>query len=167
MKKILIIAAIVTYLFACSTDTRTKDGSSTTETSSGSNTNSSLKDMMDDTAGFAAAEKGIGRFTDVKLEPNLNSKSAAQGNGIYELKCLSCHKLNKERVVGPGWEGVTIRRKPEWILNFITNVDEMLEKDPEALAMLEICLVRMPNQSLSDDDARHVLEFMRKNDGVK
>jgi len=27
--------------------------------------------------------------------------------------------------------------------------------------------VRMPNQNLTDDDARHVLEFMRGNDGVK
>jgi hypothetical protein len=27
--------------------------------------------------------------------------------------------------------------------------------------------VRMPNQNLSDDDARNVYEFMRKNDGVK
>jgi hypothetical protein len=25
----------------------------------------------------------------------------------------------------------------------------------------------MPNQNLSDDDARNVLEFMRENDGVK
>jgi len=25
----------------------------------------------------------------------------------------------------------------------------------------------MPNQSLSDDDARNLYEFMRKNDGVK
>lgn len=53
------------------------------------------------------------------------------------------------------------------IMNFITNTDEMLNKDPEAQAQLEICLVRMPNQSLSDDEARNLLEFMRKNDGVK
>jgi hypothetical protein len=52
-------------------------------------------------------------------------------------------------------------------MNFATNVDEMLAKDPEAQAQLEICLVRMPNQNLTDDDARHVFEFMRKNDGVK
>ena len=38
---------------------------------------------------------------------------------------------------------------------------------PAAQAQLEICLVRMPNQNLSDDEARHLLEFMRKNDGVK
>ena len=52
-------------------------------------------------------------------------------------------------------------------MNFITNTDEMINKDPAAQAQLEICLVRMPNQNLSDDDARHLFEFMRRNDGVK
>jgi hypothetical protein len=53
-------------------------------------------------------------------------------------------------------------------MNFITNPDPMIDKDPEVQAQLEICLVRMPNQGLSDDDeARSILEYMRKNDGVK
>ena len=50
-------------------------------------------------------------------------------------------------------------------MNMITNVDMMLEKDPEAQRLLEECLVRMPNQNLTKDEARQVLEFMRKNDG--
>ena len=52
-------------------------------------------------------------------------------------------------------------------MNFITNPDDMIDKDPELQAQLEICLVRMPNQSLTDDDARKLLEFMRQNDGVQ
>ena len=70
-------------------------------------------------------------------------------------------------MVGPGWKGVTTRKTPEWIMNFITNPDPMIEKDPEVRAQLELCLVRMPNQALSDTEARNLLEFMRKNDGVK
>jgi cytochrome c551/c552 len=92
---------------------------------------------------------------------------ADAGSKIFDVKCSSCHKLTDEKLVGPGWKGVTSRHKPEWILNFVTNTDEMIEKDPKAQAMLELCMVRMPNQNLSDDDARHVYEFMRKNDGVK
>jgi pyruvate-formate lyase-activating enzyme len=69
--------------------------------------------------------------------------------------------------VGPGWKAVTSRHSAEWIMNFVTNTDEMLNKDPKAQAQLEICLVRMPNQNLSDEDARALYEFMRKNDGVK
>jgi len=109
--------------------------------------------------------KGIGKFQNVELTHPLDQKMVAAGQKVYDVKCGSCHKLTDEKVVGPGWKGVTDRRAPEWIMNFVTNVDEMLDKDAEAQAMLEVCMVRMPNQNLSDEEARNVLEFMRKNDG--
>ncbi|HEY1113606.1 MAG TPA: cytochrome c [Chitinophagaceae bacterium] len=120
--------------------------------------------------GGSAAEmgsdpKGIGKFRNVELTHPLDPQMIATGKQVYEVKCQSCHKLTDERLVGPGWKGVTDRRTPEWIMNFSTNVDEMIEKDTAAQKMLEICLVRMPNQNLSDADARGVLEFMRQNDG--
>lgn len=31
---------------------------------------------------------------------------------IQSVKCSSCHKLTDERLVGPGWKGVTNRQKP-------------------------------------------------------
>lgn len=89
------------------------------------------------------------------------------GKATYELKCQSCHKLTDEKLVGPGWKDVTKRREPLWIMNMITNVDMMLETDPEAQKLLELCMVRMPNQNISQEEARKVLEFMRSNDGVK
>jgi hypothetical protein len=104
---------------------------------------------------------------DIEITHPLNASWVNEGKGIYELKCQACHKLNNEKIVGPGWQGVTKRRKPEWIMNMITNVDMMLEKDPEAQRMLEECLVRMPNQNLNKDEARKVLEFQRNNDGEK
>ena len=109
--------------------------------------------------------KGLGKFTNVELTHPLDEKMVKQGETVYDVKCASCHKLSDEKLVGPGWKGVTDRRTPEWIMNFVTNTEEMLDKDAEAQAMLEICMVRMPNQNLSDEDARAVLEFMRKNDG--
>ena len=104
---------------------------------------------------------------DVELTTPLNQQWVTAGKGTYELKCQACHKLTAERLVGPGWQGVTQRREPHWIMNMITNVDMMLEKDPEAQKLLEQCLVRMPNQNLSKDESRQVLEFMRSNDGTK
>ncbi|MDZ4666713.1 MAG: cytochrome c [bacterium] len=111
--------------------------------------------------------KGVGKFTSVELAPNLDQKLADAGKGVYDMKCGACHRLTEVKLVGPGWKGVTSRRKPEWIMNFSTNPEEMLSKDASAMAMLEECLVKMPNQNLSDEDARNVLEFMRSNDGVK
>jgi len=104
---------------------------------------------------------------DVHLTSPLNQQWVAQGENIYEMKCSPCHKLTDEKLVGPGWKGVTQRRKPDWILNMITNVDMMLEQDQEAQRLLEECLVRMPNQNLNFDEARRVLEFQRSNDGEK
>ena len=104
---------------------------------------------------------------DVQLSTPLNAEWVATGKSTYELKCQSCHKLTDEKLVGPGWAGVTKKREPHWILNMITNIDMMLETDPEAQKLLEQCLVRMPNQNLTLDEARQVLEFMRSNDGEK
>ncbi|MFE3847947.1 c-type cytochrome [Flavobacterium sp. LB3P45] len=111
--------------------------------------------------------RGLGKFTTVDLGDKLDVAMAAEGDKIQSVKCSSCHKMTDEKLVGPGWKGVTSRHKPEWIMNFITNPDPMIDKDPKLQAQLEICLVRMPNQALSDKDARNLLEFMRKNDGVK
>ena len=104
---------------------------------------------------------------DVHLTTPLNQQWVAEGKNIYDVKCSPCHKLTDEKLVGPGWKGVTQRRKPDWILNMITNVDIMLEKDPQAQRLLEECIVRMPNQNLKLDEARKVLEFQRSNDEEK
>ena len=103
----------------------------------------------------------------VELTNPLNQEWVAKGNTSYEMKCLPCHKLTADKLVGPGWLGVTKRRKPEWIINMVTNVDMMLEKDEEAQKLLEQCLVRMPNLNIPQDETRQLLEFMRANDGEK
>jgi hypothetical protein len=112
-------------------------------------------------------KRGEGKFDKVDLAENLDQGMAAEGQKVAEVKCTSCHKTTSEKLVGPGWKGVTSRHRPEWIMNFITNPDPMITKDPKLQAQLEICLVRMPNQGLNDSEARNILEYMRKNDGVK
>jgi hypothetical protein len=164
MKKIsmLAVAALVALTVACGTHDK-KDPSNPSE--SASNTGSA----PDNGAPSYDPKRGEGKWTaeNTNATGPLNQEWAASGESIANTKCTSCHKLTEEKLVGPGWAGVTKRRKPEWIMNFITNPDPMIEKDPEAQAMLEICLVRMPNQNLSDAEARNLLEFMRKNDGEK
>lgn len=114
-------------------------------------------------------KRGEGKWTAelLALTDKLDEAKAKVGEEVSNVKCTSCHKMTDERLVGPGWKDVTVRRTPEWLMNFITNPDPMIDKDPEVQAMLELCLVRMPNQSLTDDDSRAILEYMRKIDGVK
>lgn len=164
MKKIILITiiSVITTLFIGCNSTPTKEDFSTNET-----TETSTATTTDNGNPSYDPKRGEGKFTNVEVGASLDAAMATEGEKVYNVKCSSCHKLTDEKLVGPGWKGVTIRRTPEWIMNFITNTDEMLDKDPEAQAQLEICLVRMPNQSLSDAEARSLLEFQRKNDGVK
>jgi cytochrome c551/c552 len=165
MKKILAFLIIPVFIFSCSSNTQNAgtDENKADDTYQPTTTAAEHPELKDEVEN----NRGIGKFTHVDLSSTLDKKLADAGNSVYELKCYSCHKLTDEKLVGPGWKGVTQRRAPEWIMNFATNTDEMLTSDPQAKAMLEICLIRMPNQNLTEDDARKVLEFMRENDGLK
>ena len=110
--------------------------------------------------------KGIGEIKNVELNDPLNEDMASNGKAIYDLKCAACHRLSDTRVVGPGFKGITSKRKPEWIMNMITNVEIMLEEDATARQLLEECLTRMPNQNVSVSDARDILEFLYQNDAA-
>jgi len=157
MKKLAIVLCIVAFISACGgagSDKKATDPYDSKSTTANGNPSYD-------------PNRGEGKFTKVDVGATVDATLAANGEKVYGVKCSSCHKLTEEKLVGPGWKGVTSRHSGVWIMNFITNTDEMLNKDPKAQAQLEICLVRMPNQNLSDDDARALYEFQRKNDGVK
>lgn len=149
----------VSAFVACSS-TPSKEDSSATEQTTEPTASSTENPTYD-------PNRGEGKFTKVEVGATLDEAMATSGEKIVNVKCASCHKMTDEKLVGPGWKGVTTRKSAEWIMNFITNPDAMIDQDPELQAQLEICLVRMPNQGLTDDDARQIYEFMRKNDGVK
>ncbi|MBL7729945.1 MAG: cytochrome c [Chitinophagaceae bacterium] len=158
MKKLLVLSTIILLIAACG-------GSEGGKKNPADNPSEPAKTETGNPS--YDPKRGEGKFTSVEVSPSLDAAKAEAGEKVYSVKCGSCHKLSDEKLVGPGWKGVTSRHTAEWIMNFSTNPDEMLNKDPKAQAMLELCLVRMPNQNLSDDDARNVYEFMRKNDGIK
>ena len=157
MKKIILFSCtvLVLIMYACS----------------GGTNNSNDKASEDNATATAVSKydphRGEGKFDHVDVSPALNTTMADAGKKVYNIKCAACHKLTDEKLVGPGWSGVTKKLSAEWIMNFITNPDVMIDKDPEVQAQLEICLVRIPNQNLTDEDARNIYEFMRMNDGVK
>lgn len=158
MKKLFIVFAIATFTYACGNQEGKKTDANATEPQKETTANGNPS---------YDPNRGEGKFKDVQVSPTLDATLAEKGQKEFDVKCSSCHKLTDEKLVGPGWKGVTQRNKADWILNFITNTDEMLNKDPKAQAQLEICLVRMPNQNLTDEAAKALYEFMRKNDGVK
>ncbi len=159
-KQILSIFSITVLMFAASCggdDKKTTTATTTTETPA----------TVPDAATYDPT-RGEGKFDATNVTVGaLDAAMATKGKAIAETKCFSCHKTTDERLVGPGWKGVTERRTPHWLMNFITNPDPMIDKDPEVQAQLELCLVRMPNQNLAEQEARDIVEFMRQNDGAK
>ena len=153
MKNATVIMFIALWFFACGGSDNSADNTS------GESPQSMIPDAKEDDG------KGVGPVQEVVLNNPLNPDMVAAGSVIFDMKCAACHKLSDQRVVGPGFKGVTDRRKPEWIMNMVMNADIMLEEDPTAQALLKECLVRMPNQNLSEEDARNVLEFALANDG--
>jgi cytochrome c551/c552 len=160
MKNLLLFLAFATVFAACGGGKAPDQPASTPN---------STEEKTPEGAPKYDPNRGLGKWTaeNVAIGAALDPAMAEEGSKIQSVKCASCHKLSDEKLVGPGWKGVTQRRKPEWIMNFITNPDPMIDKDPAVQAQLELCLVRMPNQNLTDTEARAVLEFMRKNDGVQ
>lgn len=165
--KTVALATLALTLFACGGDKQTDTiPSNTTETTTGTSTADEGTATASTDAATYDPKRGLGKHENVDVS-KFDPAMAAAGKKIAEVKCTSCHKPTDEKLVGPGWAGVTKRQTPEWIMNFISNPDPMIDVDPELQKQLELCLVRMPNQSLSDTDAREVLEYMREIDGAK
>jgi hypothetical protein len=105
-----------------------------------------------------------GRFSEVKFTQPLDNILAEKGHVIADAKCGPCHKLTDEKLIGPGWKGITQRRSPQWIMNFITYTCPELHNNPHPQSDISICDVRTPRPYITDTQAREILEFMRRND---
>jgi cytochrome c1 len=106
-------------------------------------------------------EHGIGPVKEPLTLGAVNHEMAEAGEEVFEQKCAACHKM-KEKYVGPALGEVTTRRSPAFIMNMILNPQEMIEKHPVVKQLLAEHLTFMPNQGLTQDQARQVLEYLRE-----
>ncbi len=142
---------------ACTPDTKT-EGNKTGNTAAESIPSETA--AQPEAAPAADQSIGVGPVSNVDLGAGIDKALADQGKGIFESKCAACHKFN-ERYVGPPLGGVTDRRKPEWIMNMILNPQEMTQKNDTAQALLGTYMTQMPNQNLTQEEARAMLEYFR------
>ncbi len=105
------------------------------------------------------SDKGVGAITKVDLA-EIDNALVATGKNIFDIKCSACHKVEK-RFVGPAIRGVIQRRSPEWIMNMILDPDKMIKENPTAKQLLAEYLAPMANQSLTQNEARAILEYFR------
>lgn len=156
LKALLLVVVAMVSLYSCNGGTKT-----THEGSSESNTQNTTTPEQN-TSSDPMSNKGIGPVKSVSLG-DINSDLVKKGEKLYNDKCSSCHKLDT-RVVGPPLKDVTKRRSAEWIMNMILNPNEMTQQDPIAKQLLAEYVAPMANQSLTEEEARAILEYFRNND---
>jgi mono/diheme cytochrome c family protein len=107
-------------------------------------------------------EHGVGPITEaVTLPATVDQAMADAGKVVFETKCSACHKMG-EKYVGPALGEVIARRSPAYIMNMILNPQEMVERHPVAKQLLAEHMSFMPNQGLTQDEARQVVEYLRR-----
>ena len=146
--KVLVLAITVAIISSCGGDGKKKDN---VEAPKEAEKEVVEVDPMKD--------KGIGPISSITLG-EIDEAMAAEGKEVFTSKCSACHKMSK-RFVGPALAGVTERRTPEWIMNMILNPEEMVAENPEAKKLLAEYLSPMANQSLTEKEARLILEYFR------
>lgn len=121
------------------------------------------KDTMNPAFMKFYAGKGIGPVKAVSLS-TIDTSMASKGRILFESKCITCHRMTEEKLIGPGLQGVTLRRTPEWIMNQILNPIEMAQSDSLAKELLLVYYSQMAPMGLNETEARNVLEYLRSVD---
>ena len=103
-------------------------------------------------------EHGIGPIKKEITLGELDMPLAEKGAEIFELNCSACHQKS-ERYIGPALGDVLDKRSPTYVMNMILNPDGMVKEHPEVKALLAEYLAPMPNQNLSVEEARAIVEY--------
>ncbi len=87
-------------------------------------------------------------------------KLSGKGEYLFSTKCVTCHSIGGGDRIGPDLSGVTATRDRGWLRRYIAGPDKM-RNDPIAKTLLEkFNDVRMPNLSLSEEEADDVLSYV-------
>ena len=97
-------------------------------------------------------------------ETQYDEPRAKLGESLFQNKgCSACHAFGK-RVTGPDLAGVSMRRTQAWMENQILHPDVMVKQDPIARKMFAEFALQMPNQGLTPEQARTVIEYFKHKD---
>ncbi|MBL7471441.1 c-type cytochrome [Robertkochia sediminum] len=162
----LFAAALVLAFTGCKSETKEKETFSYEQPNTSSKKASSQNDdALKPSQTVDLSTKGIGPVTEVVLPATIDAEMAARGEKVFVRACTVCHTTDK-RMVGPAMKGITKKRTPEWIMNLIINPQKMAMEDPLAKALLEeYKQAIMPNQGITEAQARDILEYFRQIDG--
>ncbi len=102
---------------------------------------------------------GIGPIDEEITVGEIDKELAREGMQLFNMKCGACHKMD-DRYVGPPLGGIMNTRTPAFVMNMILNPGEMIQEHPIANALYMEYITPMPDQQLSREDARAVVEYL-------
>jgi copper(I)-binding protein len=118
--------------------------------------------LADQLGNWLSGWKKAQKQDDYSNAPELRDLS--RGEQIFRTRCATCHSVTGNEpkgALGPDLLGVTRRRDPQWLLDWLKAPDQMLNnKDPIAVALYEqYNKLAMPNMRLDylADEANRIL----------
>ena len=103
--------------------------------------------------------KGIGPITQLKL-PVINDSLMQVGQQLFKDKCAECHTMEYKNS-GPDISDILAVRKPEWVMNFLLNKEEMLLRDSLSIYTRKKYEVACGSITPKEQEAREILEYLR------
>ena len=161
--KIFLKGLLLIFLYASILDCSSGDSKNEKERLKIGEKRETKKDdaKKDEGATYNLDNKGVGPITSIVLPETIDEAMVAAGAETFKTKCTACHRIGS-KFIGPAPNGVLKRRSPEWIMNMILDPENMVKNDPDARALLiEFNGSPMANQSLTEAEARNILEFFR------
>ncbi|MEN8205056.1 MAG: copper chaperone PCu(A)C [Pseudomonadota bacterium] len=119
--------------------------------------------LADQVGNWLSGWKAPPRGDDYANAPEL--RSIPRGEQIFRTRCASCHSITGNELadaLGPDLLGVTRKREPQWLLDWLKAPDQMLKKkDPVAMALYkQYNNLAMPNMRLNKEEALSLLDYM-------
>ena len=84
------------------------------------------------------------------------------GAQIFKTNCISCHTIGGGRLIGPDLEGITKKRKTDWLKKWINSSSDLIASgDADAIAIFEeYNKVAMTSFYFEDEDMDALLAYL-------
>jgi mono/diheme cytochrome c family protein len=97
-------------------------------------------------------------------ETPINEALVEAGAQLFKDKgCSACHAFGT-KLSCPDLNGVTMRRTASWMENQILHPEVMVKEDPIAHQLFAQYALQMPNQGLTPEQAKSVIEYFKHMD---
>lgn len=98
------------------------------------------------------------------FETERDEEQAEQGKGLFQTKgCAACHGFGAKSA-GPDLAGVSKRRTVAWMEQQILHPEVMVKEDPVSRGLFAQFALQMPNQGVTPEEARAIIEFFKDKD---